>query len=236
MLLRKSALIIVLLNLNSAVNSYVISNNSSSCGPHSDYREPNLCVCHEGFKADSTGLCQPIEVSCSHCDNGICVALDQCECLPDYEKNHQIVEDDEIIDICGPKSSTERPEHNELKCLADCDCWNELDELGNVIDPKTCLAPCSGHFDKPCLNTTDCRCDVQSNRLLCDYLHAFTATSLACNRHFYNLHVVMATILLTGLVLGLLTSLVFKLSQWRRSSKHELLREENDSCSEESKL
>lgn len=234
MMLRKFALIILLLSLSYAVSSYVIANNSSSCGPHSDYRAPNLCVCHEGFKTDSTDLCQPIEVSCSNCDYGICVAPDQCECLPDYEKNRQIVKDDEIIDICGPKSSTESPEHNELQCLADCDCWNELDQLGNVINPRTCLAPCRGHFDKPCLNTTDCKCDVHSNRLLCDYLHAFSATSLACNRHFYNLHVVMAIILLSGLVVGCLTSLVLKIPQRRGSL--ELLRDENDSCSEESKL
>lgn len=148
--------IIIILYLSYAVDSYIIPNsNSSACGPYSEYKAHNSCVCHEGFKVDSSGLCQP---DCKYCDHGICIGPDNCDCLPGYEKTSQVIENDEIIDICEARVSTRGSTSNAVPCPADCDCWNELDKLGNVINSRACLTPCRGHFAEHCLNITDCKC------------------------------------------------------------------------------
>lgn len=222
-------IIITLLYLTNAENSYIIPTNSTACGPYSDYQEPNSCVCHEGYKIDSSGLCQPF---CNYCDHGICVDPDECNCLQGYEKTGQVIEKDEIIDICVAKLSTKgSSNHDDFKCLPVCDCWNELDPQGEVIDSRACLLPCSGHLDEPCLNITDCKCE--SNRLMCDYFHEFSATYFICNRQWYNLHLGLAIFFISVLVVSCLFSLIMKRFQRRRRNRSLLVAQDEDEDSNE---
>ncbi|XP_061388828.1 epidermal growth factor-like protein, partial [Musca vetustissima] len=112
-------------------------------GYMADEANPSQCVsiCHDGF-AFVDGVCIP---SCENCENGECLAPDECKCNDGYAETSKGCEPicDECINAVCIKPGV-------------CEC-----KEGFVSTPHGCVpSPCQGCENGYCLKSGECQCSV----------------------------------------------------------------------------
>ncbi|TMW45090.1 hypothetical protein DOY81_009832, partial [Sarcophaga bullata] len=132
--------------------------------------EPEMCQCHEGykFKTNSINICEPhCEPSCI---NGICVAPNMCICQDQHEpiktNSYMILSSFQPALLRETTTSSAAVLQEAQICNEQCLCWQEFDEFGPLVSQK-CMRLCADKHDKPCLDLSQCQCDLRKTQLIC---------------------------------------------------------------------
>ncbi|XP_073821261.1 uncharacterized protein [Musca autumnalis] len=138
--------------------------------------EPNICICHENY--------EPIEISAGSYNHSYCQKVTTTTTTY-VQESTTTVEDISITEtrstIIATSPSVTPPPQNILhttpyestttstlqKCLQQCQCWQEHDDLGSISSTPQCVHLCLDPYDKLCLNLSLCHCDVAKSQLVC---------------------------------------------------------------------
>ena len=141
-----------------------------SCTENSSCLAPHECICNPGFKDNGSGLCLPIcEPSCTK--NSTCIAPNKCACNEGFKDNGSGI----CLPICEPNCLAAALQEAQI-CNAQCLCWQEFDEFGPLVSPK-CMNICADKHDQPCLDLSQCQCDLRKTQLICRSIEDMSAAN-----------------------------------------------------------